>query len=80
MKSSGRAKKVAGANGSVRAISGIPIFLALEGDDEVRAVTCSCGSSPTGPLKFLRDRGVAQRLSVEIDQMQPDAVLDLAFP
>src|SRR5437868_1479141 len=30
-----------------------------------------------GLLKFLRDRGVAQRLSVEIDQMEPDTVLDL---
>src|SRR5438094_9444199 len=30
-------------------------------------------------LKFLRDRGVAQRLSVEIDQMEPDTVLDLAL-
>ena len=30
-------------------------------------------------LKFLRERGVAQRLGVKIDQMKPDAVLDLAF-
>ena len=32
-----------------------------------------------GLLKFLRDRGVAQWLSVEIDQMEPNPVLDLAF-
>ena len=30
-------------------------------------------------LKFLRERGVAERLGVEIDQMKPDAVLDLAL-
>ncbi len=30
-------------------------------------------------LKFLRNRGVAQRLGVEIDQMEPDTVLDLAL-
>ena len=32
-----------------------------------------------GLLKLLRQRGVAQRLGVEIDQMEPNAVLDLAF-
>src|SRR5690349_14756957 len=32
-----------------------------------------------GLLKFLRDCGVAQRLSVKIDQMEPDTVLDLAL-
>src|SRR5438105_15935029 len=32
-----------------------------------------------GLLKFLPDRGVAQRLSVEIDQMEPDTMLDLAL-
>ena len=30
-------------------------------------------------LEFLRQRGVAQRFSVEVDQMEPDTVLDLAF-
>ena len=30
-------------------------------------------------LKFLRECGVAQRLGVEIDQMKPDAVLNLAL-
>jgi len=30
-------------------------------------------------LKLFRDRGIAQRFGVEINQMKPDAVLHLAF-
>jgi hypothetical protein len=30
-------------------------------------------------LEFLRDRGVAQWFSIEIDQMEPDTVFDLAL-
>src|SRR5438105_7762892 len=52
-----------------------------DGGDPSNTAPCrlSRGGLWLGLLEFLRERGVAQRLSVEIDQMEPDTVFDLAL-